>query len=274
MPAFSSPSARRLPPLPVYAQPPIPGPGYLWTPGYWAWDEDISSDLLLDARRLVPAPKPGLLWTPGYWGSNDGVYVWNDGYWGTGSRVLWRRELRIGYTGVGFHGGHWGPGELLQPVRHQRQQHHGHNQRLQSDRHHQQRQQSLRQRRPQRHKSDADAYRNCWPRTSRIRPRRRISSIIGSSLADKELHASVNKGKPPIAAVSKAGDFKHPFAAQGRTGVRSKPASLTGSHPRCPSRRSRPPRQAERPGRRKADERRSPAAGRRPWQERHRSWRE
>jgi len=27
------------PPLPVYDQPPIPGEGYLWTPGYWAYDE-------------------------------------------------------------------------------------------------------------------------------------------------------------------------------------------------------------------------------------------
>ena len=26
------------PPLPLYAQPPIPGDGYIWTPGYWAWD--------------------------------------------------------------------------------------------------------------------------------------------------------------------------------------------------------------------------------------------
>ena len=25
------------PELPVYEQPPVPGPGYLWTPGYWAW---------------------------------------------------------------------------------------------------------------------------------------------------------------------------------------------------------------------------------------------
>src|SRR6516162_7444712 len=24
------------PPLPVYDQPPIPAPGYIWTPGYWA----------------------------------------------------------------------------------------------------------------------------------------------------------------------------------------------------------------------------------------------
>src|SRR3974390_2554620 len=26
------------PVLPVYAQPLCPGPGYIWTPGYWAWD--------------------------------------------------------------------------------------------------------------------------------------------------------------------------------------------------------------------------------------------
>src|SRR5580704_16906373 len=25
------------PDLPVYDQPPCPGDGYLWTPGYWAW---------------------------------------------------------------------------------------------------------------------------------------------------------------------------------------------------------------------------------------------
>ena len=25
------------PALPVYAQPPCPGDGYIWTPGYWAW---------------------------------------------------------------------------------------------------------------------------------------------------------------------------------------------------------------------------------------------
>ena len=28
------------PPLPVYDQPPIPGDGYIWTPGYWAWDDN------------------------------------------------------------------------------------------------------------------------------------------------------------------------------------------------------------------------------------------
>ena len=26
------------PVLPVYEQPALPAPGYIWTPGYWAWD--------------------------------------------------------------------------------------------------------------------------------------------------------------------------------------------------------------------------------------------
>src|SRR5947208_15947278 len=28
------------PALPVYAQPLCPGSGYIWTPGYWAWNDD------------------------------------------------------------------------------------------------------------------------------------------------------------------------------------------------------------------------------------------
>jgi len=28
------------PPLPDYEQPPIPAPGYIWTPGYWGWGEE------------------------------------------------------------------------------------------------------------------------------------------------------------------------------------------------------------------------------------------
>ena len=28
------------PAIPVYVQPPIPGDGYIWTPGYWAWTGD------------------------------------------------------------------------------------------------------------------------------------------------------------------------------------------------------------------------------------------
>ena len=53
------------PVLPVYVQPPLPAPGYIWTPGYWAWD---GSDYYWVPGTWVQPPQSGLLWTPGYWG--------------------------------------------------------------------------------------------------------------------------------------------------------------------------------------------------------------
>jgi hypothetical protein len=29
------------PELPVYEQPPLPAPGYMFVPGYWFWDADV-----------------------------------------------------------------------------------------------------------------------------------------------------------------------------------------------------------------------------------------
>src|ERR1700760_4687501 len=54
------------PPIPVYAQPPIPGDGYLWTPGYWAWD--AATGYYWVPGTWVRPPAVGLLWTPPYWG--------------------------------------------------------------------------------------------------------------------------------------------------------------------------------------------------------------
>src|SRR3984885_16095592 len=66
------------PALPVYAQPICPGPGFLWTPGYWAYgDPDVGYYWV--PGTWVEAPAPGLLWTPGYWGWNNGAYVFSDG---------------------------------------------------------------------------------------------------------------------------------------------------------------------------------------------------
>src|SRR6201986_2765371 len=76
------------PPLPVYSQPPCPVDGYLWTPGYWAYDN-------VDGYYWVPGvwvapPNPGLYWTPAYWGYTGGRYGFHAGYWG---------------PSVGFYGG-------------------------------------------------------------------------------------------------------------------------------------------------------------------------
>ncbi len=94
------------PPLVVYAQPPIPGLGYMWTPGYWAWDEDAAGYYWVPGA-WVPAPEPGLLWTPGYWGWSNGIYIWNAGYWGPHVGFYGGIDYGAGYGGEGFEGGYW-----------------------------------------------------------------------------------------------------------------------------------------------------------------------
>jgi WXXGXW repeat (2 copies) len=96
------------PPLiPVYAQPPLPGPGYMWTPGYWAWGP--SGYYWVPGTWVLP-PAVGVLWTPGYWGWRDGFYVWHAGYWGPHVGFYGGVNYGFGYGGVGFHGGHWDHG--------------------------------------------------------------------------------------------------------------------------------------------------------------------
>jgi hypothetical protein len=96
------------PPLPYYVQPAIPGPGYIWTPGYWAYDE-------YDGYYWVPgawvrAPYYGALWTPGYWAYNSDDYVFYPGYWGLSVGYYGGIDYGFGYTGIGYYGGYWGSG--------------------------------------------------------------------------------------------------------------------------------------------------------------------
>ena len=92
------------PVLPVYAQPVCPAPGYIWTPGYWAYGPD---GYFWVPGTWVVAPAPGLLWTPGYWGWGGGVYIWHAGYWGPHVGFYGGINYGYGYGGVGFYGGEW-----------------------------------------------------------------------------------------------------------------------------------------------------------------------
>src|SRR5678815_5794534 len=69
------------PPLPVYAQPVVPGEGYVWAPGYWAWSAELQ-DYYWVPGTWVLAPRPGLLWTPAYWAWDRGGFIFHEGYWG------------------------------------------------------------------------------------------------------------------------------------------------------------------------------------------------
>ncbi len=94
------------PSLPVYVQPVCPGENYIWTPGYWAYSED-DEDYYWVPGTWVLAPTPGFLWTPGYWGWNNGVYLWNDGYWGPRIGFYGGVDYGYGYVGEGYEGGYW-----------------------------------------------------------------------------------------------------------------------------------------------------------------------
>ena len=60
------------PALPVYVQPPCPGDGLLWTPGYWAYDPDFGDYYWVPGTWVEP-PEIGYLWTPGYWAWNSDI---------------------------------------------------------------------------------------------------------------------------------------------------------------------------------------------------------
>jgi hypothetical protein len=98
------------PVLPVYEQPPIPGPGYLWTPGYWAWGPE--GYYWVPGTWVYP-PVIGVLWTPPWWGWSDGVYIFHSGYWGPHIGFYGGINYGFGYFGVGYEGGYWDHGRFF-----------------------------------------------------------------------------------------------------------------------------------------------------------------
>ncbi|WP_158941597.1 YXWGXW repeat-containing protein [Granulicella sp. S190] len=100
------------PALPVYEQPLCPGDGYIWTPGYWAWDND-NGDYYWVPGTWVEAPEVGYLWTPGYWGWGDGAYLFHTGYWGPHVGFYGGISYGFGYFGDGYEGGRWDGGHFF-----------------------------------------------------------------------------------------------------------------------------------------------------------------
>jgi WXXGXW repeat (2 copies) len=100
------------PPLPVYEQPVCPEEGYIWTPGFWAYDSDID-DYYWVPGTWVLAPEVGYLWTPAYWGWGGDRFVFYDGYWGPLVGFYGGINYGFGYFGVGFEGGRWDNGHFF-----------------------------------------------------------------------------------------------------------------------------------------------------------------
>ena len=96
----------------VYEQPPCPAEGYIWTPGYWAWDAD-DADYYWVPGTWVLAPEVGFLWTPAWWGWSSGVYLFHEGFWGPHVGFYGGIVYGLGYFGHGYEGGRWDGGHFF-----------------------------------------------------------------------------------------------------------------------------------------------------------------
>ena len=99
------------PPMPVYVQPPLPAPDYIWVPGHWAWSDYVDDYYWVPGYWELP-PQPGLLWTPAWWGWENGAFGYHEGYWG--HEVGWYGgiDYGYGYHGHGWEGGYWQNGHI------------------------------------------------------------------------------------------------------------------------------------------------------------------
>jgi len=99
------------PTLPDYEQPPCENDGYIWQPGYWAYNNRNLDYCWIPGIWIAP-PRPEVLWTPPYWGYEGGGYHFHQGYWAHEVGYYGGINYGFGYTGHGFYGGEWREGRF------------------------------------------------------------------------------------------------------------------------------------------------------------------
>jgi len=200
------------PELPVYEQPICPGEGYIWTPGYWAWDGD---DYYWVPGTWVEAPQPGYLWTPAYWGWGGSAFIFHEGYWGQQVGFYGGINYGFGYSGRGYEGGRWDGGRFFYnrsvnnvnvTVIHNvyetrvvnnynvtRVSYNGGNGGI---------------------NGRATAAEEAAARERHVGEVQGQRQQVEAARANRELRASANHGKPPVAATPRAGSFNGGVAAR------------------------------------------------------------
>jgi WXXGXW repeat (2 copies) len=243
------------PELPVYEQPICPGDGYIWTPGYWAWDDD-DQDYYWVPGTWVEAPEVGYLWTPGYWGWGGDAYAFHVGYWGPVVGFYGGIDYGWGYTGRGYYGGRWDGGHFYynravnnvnvtvihnvyetrveNNVNVTRVSYNGGNGGV-----------SVR----------ATAQEEAASRERHIGPVATQNQHVQAARGNPELRASANRGKPPIAATARPAAFTGGGVVPAKAGGNYNPpanrggnnASRGGNAANRPANESRPANENNRP---------------------------
>jgi hypothetical protein len=65
------------PPVVEEVIPPQPGRRYVWTSGYWTWN----NRWVWQPGQWVLPPRERAVWVPGHWTEHRGEWVWQSGQW-------------------------------------------------------------------------------------------------------------------------------------------------------------------------------------------------
>ena len=220
------------PAIPIYDQPICPGDGYLWAPGYWAWDGD---EYYWVPGTWILAPEVGFFWTPGYWEWAGGRgFFFHEGYWGPQVGFYGGINYGFGYYGHGYEGGRWDGGHffynrtvnnvnvtLIHNVYNttiinnntNRVSYNGGNGGVST--------------RPTAEEQRFDSERHVPPVAAQ-------TQHVEAARNNRELRATVNQGRPPIAATERAGAFNERTVAAKEAGGRYErpPTNVAPSTPR------------------------------------------
>jgi WXXGXW repeat (2 copies) len=216
------------PALPVYEQPICPTDGYLWTPGYWAYDDG-------DGYYWVPGtwfepPQVGFLWTPGYWGWGGSAFLFHEGYWGPQVGFYGGINYGFGYGGDGYEGGRWEGGRFSYNTYVNRVDttviHNTYNTTVTH----------VSENRVSFNGGSGGVEARPSPKEESYATEHHVGPVaaqtqhVQAARSNPELRASANQGKPPIAASAKPGDFKTGVVASKQAGGEYKTPPANAAH--------------------------------------------
>lgn len=219
------------PALPVYTQPLCPAENYMWVPGYWAWDPDFL-DYFWVPGTWVLAPERGYLWTPGYWAWNGSGFMFNQGYWAPVVGYYGGINYGYGYFGRGYEGGRWDHDRFYynRAVNNVNETniHNVYNTTVNN----------VTVNRVSYNGGPGGVTARPNPQ-EQVPPERRLAPVeaqtrhLQTASSNQELRASVNQGKPPVAATQKPGSFNggSVVPAQQAGGPYHPPANRAAANP-------------------------------------------
>ena len=215
------------PEIPVYEQPICPAEGYIWTPGYWAWDDD-DADYYWVPGTWVLAPEPGYLWTPGYWGWGGSAFFFHEGYWGPVIGFYGGINYGFGYFGRGYEGGRWEGGRFFYNTTVNRvnvtEIHNVYNTRIDV----------RNETRVSYNGGNGGVNVRASSQEEAAARERHIGAVsaqqqhIQAARGNRELRASENHGRPPIAATARPGAFSGGGVVAARSGGNYNPPANRG----------------------------------------------